>query len=355
MYQNTTTMKKLLLLVIVNLFHNLINAQILCVQCYNQNDSVYAGTTNLILNGGFEDTTHISTPTIYNSFCPNSVYYNCNISNWLCTGGDTNTYARIWNDTFSYIPQGTKAAYFGNGWANSCSGDSTSFSFYTACLINSGCIVTGIPVGYPYSQTGYGGGNGVSLSQTVSGLTPGNTYVLEFWAGGEHGFTYSGIFAIDLGFGKTFLSDNPTPSFIGIGKRYLIVFNATSASHTIKFTNWGHIRGSVTELTTELILDDVKLYSLGSETSICGAVGINDQKENAISVYPNPITSELTVNTGTYEPSEIILYDITSRKVMQQTFTNTTTLNTEQLANGMYLYEVRNKNGVIKNGKVVKQ
>ena len=47
-------------------------------------------------------------------------------------------------------------------------------------------------------------------------------------------------------------------------------------------------------------------------------------------------------------------HDIASRKLLQQKFTNAVSLNTEQLAKGVYLYEVRNKNGVIKKGKVVK-
>jgi hypothetical protein len=40
---------------------------------------------------------------------------------------------------------------------------------------------------------------------------------------------------------------------------------------------------------------------------------------------------------------------------LQQTFTNSISLNTESFSKGVYLYEVRNKNGVIKNGKLVKE
>ena len=74
-----------------------------------------------------------------------------------------------------------------------------------------------------------------------------------------------------------------------------------------------------------------------------------------INIFPNPVTDKLIINIDNYEPTEIILYDLSSRKLLQQTFTNSTTLNTEQLAKGMYLYTVRNKNGIIKNGKVIKQ
>jgi hypothetical protein len=88
---------------------------------------------------------------------------------------------------------------------------------------------------------------------------------------------------------------------------------------------------------------------------ILGASINESQNSFNASIYPNPITDKLTVNIDNNEPSQITLYDISSRKLLQQTFTNTTTINTEQLAKGIYLYQVRNKNGIIKNGKVIKQ
>jgi hypothetical protein len=74
-----------------------------------------------------------------------------------------------------------------------------------------------------------------------------------------------------------------------------------------------------------------------------------------ISFAPNPFGEKLNVRANDNTESKIILYDILSRKLLQQTFTNSTTLNTEQLAKGIYIYEVRNKNGVIKKGKVVRE
>ncbi|HYV54141.1 MAG TPA: T9SS type A sorting domain-containing protein [Chitinophagaceae bacterium] len=72
-------------------------------------------------------------------------------------------------------------------------------------------------------------------------------------------------------------------------------------------------------------------------------------------IFPNPFCEKINVNANDTYQSEIILYDILSRKLLQHTFTNSTTLNTEQLAKGIYIYEVRNKNGMIQNGKVVKE
>ena len=65
--------------------------------------------------------------------------------------------------------------------------------------------------------------------------------------------------------------------------------------------------------------------------------------------------NELTITITPAKEGEIILYDILSQKLLQKKLTNSTTLNTEQLAKGIYIYEVRNENGVIQNGKVVKK
>lgn len=77
--------------------------------------------------------------------------------------------------------------------------------------------------------------------------------------------------------------------------------------------------------------------------------------QSDVSIYPNPINDKLTIQTYNYERTELILYDLSSRKLLQQSFTNSITINLEQLAKGIYLYEIRNLNGIIKNGKVIKE
>jgi hypothetical protein len=331
---------------------------VLCIYCYDQNDTISANVNNLILNGGFENTT--CTPGQWGDcFCPNAVSYNCDISNWTCTGGGSASYPSIFNNGLCYIPEGAYAAYFGNFDCATCSGGYGDFS----CMTDTLCRVTGISSGYPANTgTGYGDSTGVSLEQTVTGLTTGNTYVLEFWAGGEYDlglFTDPGLFAIDVGFGNIFLRDKSTASaFIGIpdtiGTRYIIEFKATSSSHTIKFTNWGHIFIHC----TELVLDDVRLYTLAElDASVphCPLGIDNPDFQNAdYLISPNPVSNKLNIKTNSNQLSEIIFYDITSRKLLQQTFFNATTINTSQFSKGIYFYELRNKNEVVKKGKVVK-
>jgi len=274
--------------------------------------------------------------------------YVCDITNWTCTGGGDSTYSCLYDNTLSIIPEGTKAIYFGNYYCNACS----ALQNDTLCLVNTGCTVTNIPSGYPVNTLGFGGTAGVSLNQTINGLIAGSIYVLEFWAGGEDVGFEKGLFAVDVGFGDTLLRNKATPT--GFGTRYIIEFIATSSSHTIKFTNWGHICSNC----TELVLDDVRLYTqaeLDPFVPHC-TVGIHTPDfQNEEYLFPNPVTNELNIITNTTVLSEIILYDITSIKLLQQEFINSASLNTEHLIKGIYLYEVRNKNGVIKRGKIVKE
>ena len=91
--------------------------------------------------------------------------------------------------------------------------------------------------------------------------------------------------------------------------------------------------------------------------SITNLVGISETQlsNKPISIYPNPFTNLLNITLKNNHPSEITLYDITSRKLLQQTFTNSTTINTQQLAKGIYFYEVKCMEQVIGKGKVVKE
>jgi hypothetical protein len=183
---------------------------------------------------------------------------------------------------------------------------------------------------------------------------PGNTYVLEFWAGGEYSPTYgSGLFGIDVGFGNTFLRDPPTEHDTGIGIRYIIEFNATSTVHTIKFTNWGHM-GTI---CSELVLDDVQLYTheeLSDLVPHC-ETGIGESLINSfVKIFPNSFSDKLNVEVLYNELSQIVLYGIDFRKVINQNFIGFISLNTSQLSSGIYIYEVQNSSGIIK-GKIIKQ
>lgn len=85
------------------------------------------------------------------------------------------------------------------------------------------------------------------------------------------------------------------------------------------------------------------------------SVGVDEQDLNTIRVYPNPFSDNLHISMAKDEPAEIILYDVSSRIIMQQAFRKSVSLDTEKLAKGIYFYEIRNETSVISNGKVVSE
>ncbi len=82
---------------------------------------------------------------------------------------------------------------------------------------------------------------------------------------------------------------------------------------------------------------------------------LNDVSDNShCTIAPNPFTEKLNISLSSYEPAEVTFYDIASRRIYQQVFTNTVSLNTEKLTNGIYFVEVHDINGFYKKEKVVK-
>lgn len=84
--------------------------------------------------------------------------------------------------------------------------------------------------------------------------------------------------------------------------------------------------------------------------------GINNLSElhDRINVYPNPFDETLNITLNENVKSEIIMYDATSRIVLQKNFTKEIKLNTINLSKGLYIYEVRNNIRSYKYGKVLK-
>ncbi len=336
-------------------FSPLLKAQILCIDCFNQNDSISDNVNNMIINGGFEDTPCQGWP-LNEVFCPNASNYVCDINNWACTGGGFNSYPHIYdvNSNRSVIVEGDKSVYFGNGFCFACSGTIND----TSCLNQILCTTNTPPPGYPVTDSiNLGGTLGVSLSQAVSGLIIGNTYVLEFWSGGEQFnnlFPYEGLFSVDIGFGDTLLRDPPSPATTGVGRVYVIQFNAINNTQIIKFTNWGHICDSC----TELVLDNVRLYpvnQLNPSVAHC-SLGINNSTPaDLIDIYPNPFDDKITVTTTGKNDFEIIIYDIANKEILRQVLTKPVSeIMMKGFIKGMYIYQVRNKSELIVNGKLIK-
>jgi hypothetical protein len=71
-------------------------------------------------------------------------------------------------------------------------------------------------------------------------------------------------------------------------------------------------------------------------------------------LYPNPFTSELNIHIKSNDIMEIVIYDSTSKQLLSKKFNNHVHINTQQLPNGFYYYQLRNGYDILKTGTIVK-
>ncbi|MBK7667784.1 MAG: T9SS type A sorting domain-containing protein [Sphingobacteriaceae bacterium] len=78
---------------------------------------------------------------------------------------------------------------------------------------------------------------------------------------------------------------------------------------------------------------------------------------SVVNVYPNPTTGLITlVISDVTKATELEVFDAIGKKVLTQTISNSQTLiNMNELANGIYSYRVKNSEGYISQGKLVKE
>lgn len=72
-------------------------------------------------------------------------------------------------------------------------------------------------------------------------------------------------------------------------------------------------------------------------------------------VYPSPFQDELYVRVNNTDPSEITLYDAAVKEVLKETFIQKAVLKMTMFAQGVYIYKIKNRGGIIKEGKIVKR
>ena len=94
-----------------------------------------------------------------------------------------------------------------------------------------------------------------------------------------------------------------------------------------------------------------------SEDSLCQSkTGTSELSQNSIvKIYSNPFTNELKISLNSNEEFEITLYDFSMRKLLRDKSISIISINTSHLGEGVYIYEIKIKNEIIKIGKIIKQ
>jgi hypothetical protein len=208
---------------------------------------------------------------------------------WTASGGGPNSYASwglattTYNGNTEYRPgvpwgHGDRGVYFGNALTNS--------NIAVAGITPQGVVSFAGGSTPVFTNTANGYGNNatpVKISQTINGLTAGQTYALSFWVSGEdvgrtagNWYGGDGIFRFDLddttGVFSQYLA---APSGIansvftnGSGgfdtsHLYEYCFTPNTSTVTVSFNNWGHVSQSGF-YRSELALDDVIINLKGA-------------------------------------------------------------------------------------------
>jgi hypothetical protein len=299
----------------------------------------YTKAQNLVNNGGFE---------IY-SQCPNGTAEFNYVTNWIIAGGTPD--------------------YF------------------------NACVGVGANIDVPYSEFGYQqdccGGEGYAgiyvfnkpfpndareyiQLQLNDTLRVGKKYIASMYVSKVDGYDYA-IASMGMLFTDTLIHAPTSANFINANPQ---VKNITLLSDTL---NWTLIQDTITAIGGELYLTigNFSFDSLSDTAKVGGngtffgaayyyidgvsvydleTVGIKQNKNIEINIYPNPNNGSMTLEYSINNDARLEIMDITSTLVGTYNLpvtSNTIQIKNDNLQNGIYLYRVISNNAVIKQGKIV--
>lgn len=133
----------------------------------------------------------------------------------------------------------------------------------------------------------------------------------------------------------------PTPDVYDSNHVYWFYFTGNDSSQIFEFYDAGPYSDNSGSLNFE-IYANVK-------------TGINEIDHfEGFTLFPNPTADRIYISLNSSEVFEFSIYDIVSKKIFEEEFTSSLSMDTKHLAKGVYFYAVRNKFGASKKGKFVK-
>ena len=127
--------------------------------------------------------------------------------------------------------------------------------------------------------------------------------------------------------------------------------NTGLVSATTTLVEKSEVNTQVTPVCTEAIITL-------TDSTLCNATSIKEfARAGECKIFPNPFRESAVLEILDYIPSgslEFNMYDVFGRKVMQSPFSNQRLLIARgSLPNGMYFYEVRDRQKIIGSGKII--
>ena len=193
--------------------------------------------------------------------------------------------------------------------------------------------------------------NGYDRAMQFVSVTASTVYQLKCWIRSGNSMRYTGY-----GSGRLLIQvEQVSPGFIAIDS---VSFYTPLSWQQTSFTfTTGATTNSITVLFSCYGTNAVDAWVDDVELKVAQPDGIQENfKEHGVSVFPNPLNDKLNIEiTEVIGLSTFNLYDIANKKVSTAEFSKSTVVNTENLTKGTYFYEIRNRKGVLKTGKLIKQ
>lgn len=129
------------------------------------------------------------------------------------------------------------------------------------------------------------------------------------------------------------------------GENYLTIGNFYDDRSTIMKEFNPHNTG---RKNAYIYIDDVSLTNKKINSATLSNL------KNGIDVIYNPTLGQVIINKSDKNWSQILIYDLSLKLLLNKSLTNNDNINIEAFPAGIYIYEIRDKRCVIKMGKIVK-
>ncbi len=179
---------------------------------------------------------------------------------------------------------------------------------------------------------------------SIRGLTSSHVYSLDITGTGLMTFTFDNILLPD--------STTNEPASHGFIKFRIDPFSDTPIGTVIE--NEAYIYFDF----NDPIITNTTYHTLGEEFYLMSVVQQPEFQNLDIHVYPNPMTQQATIRIDNTSMEEFIFefYDSTGRKLLQSTIENEYILERNNLATGMYLFNIKTQKGqLVSAGKILIQ
>lgn len=285
-------------------------------------------------------------------------------------------------ENYTQLPNSYGQYYFCNGWSN-CSGGGTPDYFHV-----NGTGQAKLPNPFPSTINPHGGSAIMGLSlyaasatnfreylttTLTSPLVVGEDYQLSFYfSNGTAPINYGGVgsdnFSIALSTGALSqnISYNPittiTPQYIYNGFLYsnswqLVTYEFTANEAYQHITFGSYVNDSTQQLQQLSPAANLNAYYYIDDVSLSLSLSTEEQTlASDIKIYQNSISKLLSIEAFNNDATlELLLYDFKGRTLLQKTFKKTININTESFTEGIYIYKIKSRNDVLKQGKVILQ